>query len=330
MARSVSRSRRQYVLQTDALQLARQAGGKPSRFPGYIEPLLATARDRPPSGDQWVHEIKYDGYRVQLHKGPKGTFVYTRRGYDWSARFPTIVEGAWHLQAEQAVLDGEAVVLTERGDSDFAALESYVSSKSSDRHRHNLVFAAFDLLHIGTLDMRDAPLIDRKRVLKTLLDDSKCPGFLYSEHIEAKASDVLRQACDMELEGIVSKRIDGTYRSGRNDTWAKVTCRQRETFVVAGLAFNGPKFDGIYLGRQERNELVYAGKVERGFSDAQVKHLQEKAKGLHVKQQPFVEKIGKPKAKWLKPTLLADVEFRRRTSGGLLRHPSYKGLREDL
>src|SRR5688572_30797171 len=135
------KSRRQYgVAKSEAFETAREAGAKAAPLPKYIEPLLAAGRDRTPSGDMWVHEIKYDGYRVQLHKSDAATKVYTRRGYDWSSRFPTIIRGAWHLNANSAVLDGEAVVLTERGDTDFSALESYVSSKAPERSKHNLVF----------------------------------------------------------------------------------------------------------------------------------------------------------------------------------------------
>jgi len=329
MARkSVPKSRRQYVSQSDALAIAREGGAKGAPFPKYIEPLLATGRDRPPRGDLWVHEIKYDGYRVQLHKSDGGTSCYTRRGFDWSNRFPTIIEGAWGLKAHAVVLDGEAVVLTDRGDTNFSALESYVSSKGPDRGKHNIIFIVFDLLYLDGMDLRDVPLIERKRALKTLLEDSQTP-FMYSEHLEEDGPDVLAKACDLELEGVVSKRRNGKYRSGRNDLWTKVTCRQRETFVIAGIALKGAKFDGVYLGRKKDGELVYAGKVENGFNDKQVQHLKDLASKLKTKAQPFAKRIKKPKAEWLKPVLRGDVEYRRMTTGGLLRHPSYKGLRED-
>jgi len=134
----------------------------------------------------------------------------------------------------------------------------------------------------------------------------------------------------MELEGIVSKRKDGPYRSGRNANWTKVTCRHRETFVIVGLAFRGNKFDGVYLGRREGKKLVYGGKVETGFSDEQVKRLRDRAHGLMSKKQPIEADSTFPKAQWLKPVLLGDIGYRRKTTAGLLRHPSYKGLREDL
>jgi bifunctional non-homologous end joining protein LigD len=330
MLRPVPRSRRQYVSQSKALPIARAAGGKGGAVPDFIEPLLATARDKPPSGDGWVHEVKFDGYRLQLHRADAGTRCFTRRGYDWAPRFPSLVAAAWDLPANHAVIDGEVVVATERGDTDFAALESYVSSKGPERERHDLRFYAFDLLYLDGLDLRDVALIDRKAALAALIGSSKAGPVLVSEHLEGDGAAVLRNACKLELEGIVSKRKAGKYRSGRNDAWVKMTCRHRDTFVIAGLAYKGAKFDGVYLGREEGRKLVYAGKVEHGFSDAQVARLKAAAARLTVKKQPFDEKVDKPKGQWLKPALLGDVEYRRKTTSGLLRHPSYKGLREDL
>jgi bifunctional non-homologous end joining protein LigD len=309
---------------------AKAPGAKSAPIPRYIEPLLATQVVKAPSGDRWLHEIKYDGYRLQLHKSDAGAHCYTRRGYDWAKRFPPLVVAVGRLQEYAVVLDGEAVVVTEEGDTDFSALESYVSSQQFDRERHNLIYYAFDLLYLNGLDLRDVPLIDRKTILRELLSQISGSPIQYSEHLEEDGPKVFRNACDLEWEGIVSKLKDGKYRSGRNLSWVKTTCRHRETFVIAGLAFKDNKFDGIYLGRKKGSDLVYAGKVETGFTERQVAHLKGRAARFATKEQPFAARIRKPKAHWLKPQLLADVEYRRLTSGGLLRHPSYKGLREDL
>jgi bifunctional non-homologous end joining protein LigD len=162
----VRRSQRQHVLNSPALRLARELPGvRPAPFPDYIEPLLATQWDHPPPGDNWVHEIKYDGYRLQISRSDAGMRAYTRRGYDWAPRFPTITATAAQLNTRAAVLDGEVVVVTPQGDRDFSALESYVSSKQPDRALHNVIFYAFDLLHLDGFDLRDAALIDRKCVL---------------------------------------------------------------------------------------------------------------------------------------------------------------------
>jgi bifunctional non-homologous end joining protein LigD len=334
--RRVSKSKKQYVqsVNTRAMDLVRDLqGAKGAPMPEYIEPLLAKLWDHPPSSDDWVHEIKYDGYRLQLHKNEINVSCYTRRGYDWRDRFPDIAKAAWHLNAHAAILDGEAVVVTEKGDSDFSALESYVSSKQADRDQHHVVFYAFDLLYLDGFDLRDAPLIGRKEALRALLDDlDKGSPIRYSEHLQAAGPSVLKQACDMELEGVVSKRKSAKYHSGRNEAWVKVTCRHRETFVIAGLAFKGRKFDGVYLGGEEKGKLAYAGKVEHGFNEQQVADLKQRAEKLTIKK-PGIDLPNAracPKAHWIKPVLLGDVEFRRKTKSGLLRHPSYKGLREDL
>jgi bifunctional non-homologous end joining protein LigD len=240
MAReAVPRSKRQYVLVSPALRTAREApGARGAPFPGYIDPLLATPVAKPPKGDQWVHEIKFDGYRLQLHKREASVRCFTRRGYDWSERFPTLTAAVWPLKTHAAILDGEAVVVTPEGDTDFSALESYVSSKGHDRSKHNLVYYAFDLLYLDGLDLRVVTLIERKRALAELLshlDDPASP-VKFSEDLKEDGAEVYRNACRLELEGVVSKRRDGCYRSGRNDAWTKVTCRHRETFAIAGLA----------------------------------------------------------------------------------------------
>lgn len=329
----VPRSRRQYVVGTAFGRMAKDAvGAVPSPLSGYIEPLLATLVPKLPGGDLWLHEIKFDGYRLQVRKQEHDVSCFTRRGYDWRDRFPTIVGAAQGINASQVVLDGEAVIVTAKGDTDFSALESYVSSKRDDRAHHLLVYYVFDLLHLDGWDLRNVPLVQRKAILRALLADRKDGRFKFSEHVEGNGADILRQACKMQLEGIVSKRRDGRYRSGRNDTWVKATCRHRDTFAIVGIAEKGAKFDGVYLAREDHGTLSYAGKVEHGFDDRQVRRLKELATKLKISKSPIGgAKRDFPKALWLQPRLLADVEFRRMTGkNNLLRHPSYKGLREDL
>jgi bifunctional non-homologous end joining protein LigD len=326
-------SQRQYVMVSPALRLARAApGARGAPWPGFIEPLLAVERAAVPSGEAWIHEIKWDGYRLQLHKQEAMVRCFTRRGFDWSKRFPTLTSALWPLRTRAAILDGEVVVISDEGETDFGALESYVSSKQPFRRLRNLVFYAFDLLHLDGFDLRDVALLERKRILAALLADldDESPVKL-SEHLDGAGADIYHHACRLGLEGVVSKRVDSRYRSGRSAVWSKVICRNRETFAVAGIAFKGRKFDGIYLAREKDGELVYAGKVEHGFNDRQVKHLQERAAAVKASRPPFEADRAFPKAQWLKPALLADVEYRAKTKrGGLLRHPSYKGLREDL
>lgn len=321
-----AKSRKQYVLQNDAaLIAAKLPDAKVAKRPSFIEPCLATLHDKVPSGARWVHEIKFDGYRLQLHKHENDIRAYTRRGYDWTKRFSSLVNAMWKLQALDVVLDGEVIVPTESGHSDFGALERDLGSGRSDR----FIFYAFDVLYIGSHDLRRCALSDRKRVLAELLRDEKGP-IVISEHLPDGGPKLFQHACKLGLEGIVSKRVDSPYRSGRSPVWSKVTCRMRETLVVAGIAYKGKKFDGVYLGRKKGRQLVYAGKVEHGFSATTQRALEERAAGLVSLTQPLKPKIKKPKARWLKPELLADVEYRALTGDGKLRHPSYKGIRDDL
>jgi bifunctional non-homologous end joining protein LigD len=252
--------------------------------------------------------------------------MFTRRGYDWSDRFRNIVAAAGELMTHGAVLDGEVIVPTDDGLSDFAALESNLSRKGgSDR----LVYFAFDILHLEVFDLRECALLDRKRVLEALLANVKGPIRL-SEHLREEGPGIFRNACGMELEGIVSKRVDGTYQSGRTHLWHKSTCKQRDTFHVVGWARKAGKFNGLYLGRKERSKLVYAGKLERGFTDADKKHILAQLERLKTKQQPIDAPRKFPKAQWVKPRVMVDAEYRAKTGQGLLRHPAFKGIRRDL
>src|SRR3954469_19858186 len=335
MSRVLAKSRRQYVqsINTPAkLYAAKLPDAKGGPYPGYIEPLFATKVDHAPSSEDWVHEIKFDGYRLQVHRNSNTTRCYTRREHDWSSKFPTVTAAVAKLAGNSFILDGEAVIETDRGDTDFNELQTYVSPKEPPSHLiPRLVYYVFDILYVDGFDLRDVPLIERKEVLRILLDDAPNP-LKYSEHLEATGRTVFGKACGLELEGVVSKRKDGRYRSGRNSAWVKVTCRHRDTFVIAGLAFKKGKFDGAYLGAEKKGKLVYAGKVEHGFSSAQIADIKKRAERLTIKKPAISVPPSRafPKAHWIKPVLLGDVEYRRKTKSGLLRHPSYKGLRRDL
>jgi bifunctional non-homologous end joining protein LigD len=294
-------------------------------FPGFIEPALATLHDRSPSGERWVHEIKFDGYRLQMHVREGTVKLLTRRGYDWTSRFPSLAEAGWFLPTHGAVLDGEVIVPTETGHSDFGALEDDLGAGRSDR----FVFFIFDLLHLDGWNLRKVGLIDRKRVLAELLSDA--PSVLrLSEHVEDDGPGLYQRACDLELEGIVSKVRNAAYRSGRTSTWAKATCRKRDTFYAVGIARKRGKFDGVYLARRDGDALLYAGKVERGFSDKQVRDLEGRLAPYRRTTQPLTRKVNKRKATWFDPAVLVDVEFRALTGERKMRHPSFVGVREDL
>jgi bifunctional non-homologous end joining protein LigD len=326
---AVPRSKRQYVhgLNSPALRLARSLKGvKRGRFPGFIAPALATLASRAPAGRQWLHEVKFDGYRFQCHIH-NGIRFLTRRGHDWSRRLPNLIAALAPFDAHAVILDGEVTVQTAAGRPDFHALEKALKTPhGSDR----LVYYVFDLLYLDGLDLRHAALVERKRVLQLLLANVG-RAVRVSEHLVGDGPAIWRRACAIELEGIVSKRDDSRYRSGRTEAWIKSTCRHRDTFAVVGWAEKNKKFDGIYLGRAQDGELVYAGKLERGISSDDKRTLLTRLTPLRVRARPMRAARRKfPKARWVKPRVLVDAEFRGKTADGLLRHPSFKGVREDL
>ncbi|EHR03216.1 non-homologous end-joining DNA ligase [Bradyrhizobium sp. WSM471] len=292
--------------------------GVKAPYPGFIEPLLAEQVDRVPRGDRWLHEIKYDGYRAQLHIVGEDIKVFTRRGHDWTRRFRKIVEDATVITAGSAIIDGEIVVPGEGGKTDFSQLQNSLRGRAQ-----NIVMVAFDLLYLQSRDLRRMPLGKRKAVLKELIEGSPVQ---YSEDFEIDGAELYRRACQAGLEGIVSKVAGSPYLGGR---WVKTTCAHRETLAIAGFALDGSKWDGIFLGRHKGDDLVYAGKVDHGFDKASETELRKRLKPLIRKSQPFAKRVAH-KGIWVEPKLLAEVEYRGKSAEGKVRHPSFKGLRDDL
>jgi len=325
---SLARSKRQYVEthNSAALRLVRSfPQAKQGILPGFIPPSLATLAPRPPRGEGWVHEIKYDGYRFQCHIQRSVRF-FTRRGHDWTERLTHLANALQPRSDRSMILDGEVIVETPEGKSDFHALEKELKVKGGSQR---LTFYVFDVLYFGGYDLRTVPLLDRKRLLRELLPKSGPVKF--SEHIEGDGPTVWRRACELELEGIVSKRPDAQYVSERSPNWIKTPCRQRDSFYVVGWAERaGKRFDGLYLGRTERDELVYAGKLERGLSEDDKREIVKRLTPLRIRKQPVTAARKFPKARWVKPLVMVDAEFRGKTGEGLLRHPAFKGVREDL
>jgi bifunctional non-homologous end joining protein LigD len=277
--------------------------GKEAPYPGFIAPSLASSINKPPAGARWLHEVKFDGYRVQLHIHATDIKVYTRNGNDWTGRFKVVAEAAWHQNVKTAIIDGEIVVPNEDGTTDFSQLQRALkASKPSDK----LALYAFDLLYLDGSDLRSLPLVQRKAMLAKLIART---DLLYSEHFETTGAELLKNACSMGLEGIVAKQKDAPYRSGRTDTWIKMTCRQRETLPIVGYAIKENRFDGLILGRREGDELIYAGKVDHGFSRDDERYVRSRLGPLVQKAQAFSRKIKKPNAVWVKPDLRAEVEY---------------------
>ena len=295
--------------------------GVKAPFPGFVEPALACSIDKVPDGARWIHEIKFDGYRVQVHLANEAVKVFTRRGHDWTHRFKKVADDAWHIKAGSAIVDGEVVVPAADGTTDFSVLQNELKGSS-----RSIVLVAFDLLYLNGRDLRKLPLFERKTELKKIIDGT---GIQFSESFEIEGREMFAHACKLGLEGVVSKICDSAYAGGRSNNWVKKTCAQRETLTIAGFALDGNKWDGLYLGRRKGPDLVYAGKVDHGFDKHSTAELRRRLDPLVRKTQPYAKRIAH-KGVWVEPKLMAEIEYRAKSAEGKVRHPFFKGLREDL
>jgi bifunctional non-homologous end joining protein LigD len=288
-------------------------------MPRFIKPQLATLKSRAPKGDQWLHEIKYDGYRVQVHLNRGRKKVYTRNGLDWTKRF-TEIAGALAISGE-AIIDGEVVVVHE-GRTNFSELQAELAAGRQGR----FVYYAFDLLWRDG-DLRKLAQIERKQLLLDLLreNDIEMP-VLYSEHLTGDGQEMFEHAAKLNWEGIISKRADAPYRSERNESWLKIKTTQREKFPVVGFVKDPTGVAALYLGKQQGKELVYMGKVGTGWSRTVSSQIRKQLDGVVSPKSKLTTPIRKPKATWVEPKFFADVEYRDITSEGLLRASSFKGL----
>ncbi|MGP9819738.1 DNA ligase D [Salinarimonas sp. NSM] len=307
-------------------------GAKPGALPVFVPPCLATLSEKAPSGAQWLHEIKFDGYRLQARIEREEVALLTRKGLDWTRRFGPLAEALAGLGLGTALIDGEAVVENARGVSDFGALQAALKSGDTSA----IVYQAFDLLHLDGVDLGGVPLAERKRLLALLLDDAPAGGRVrLSEHIAADGEAMVRHACRIGLEGVISKRADRPYRSGRGEDWRKTKCSARQEFVVAGYVPATSRRNAVgslVLGVWEGDDLVHVGRVGTGFKEADAKALHDAIEAVHADAPPFAEPLPRAaaaKVRWARPELVAEVELRGWTPDGLLRHASYKGLRED-
>jgi len=304
------------------------------QYPGV---QLATLVDAPPEGDTWLHEIKLDGYRLLGFLSDGEVRLRTRNGLDWTPKFPPIASALGGLKATDAVLDMEAVVLDEQGKSGFQALQAALGEGG---RRDRIVSYAFDLLHLDGENLTRLKLTERKDVLARLLNESKPgPSLRLSDHVVGNGADMLAKACKLGLEGIVSKRGDAPYTTGRDKNWLKAKCQQRQEFIIIGYSnakSGGRALGALYLGYNRGGALTYAGKVGTGFTMKSALALTDKLEKLSV-DKPVLDReaMGGPGAgefhaiHWVKPVLLCEVTFTEWTEDGHIRHPSFQGLRED-
>ena len=284
-----------------------------------------------PQGDNWLYEMKYDGYRILAYVEGNSVRLITRNGNDISKRFYTIASSLIDLAKGRAVvLDGEIVVTDDSGKTDFQALQNYFKSQKPQ----NLIYIVFDLLAIDGEDIRGQTLIDRKEKLENLMKDAP-NNLYYSRYVKGFGNESFAAACEAGMEGIIGKKADSVYSGNRNGDWVKLKCDKRQEFVIGGYSLSDKRISGVsslLLGVYDGGELMYAGRAGTGISQNDMKILESKFEGLKRKEPPFkhVPKIkSNEKVTWLEPKLAAEIKFAEWTKDNLLRHASYKGLRED-
>ncbi|MDE1992639.1 MAG: DNA ligase D [Rhizobiaceae bacterium] len=314
-----------------SLDLGAIKGVRKAPMPAFIEPSLATLMAKPPAGERWIHEIKFDGYRLQVHIYAGKIKLITRNGLDWTAKFgKEIVSAFKELQLETAVIDGELVVETATGASDFSALQADLSEGRSER----FVFYAFDLLYLDGYDLRRASLLERKAVLEGLIPTSAA-RLRFSSHFDENGDLVLRHACRLSLEGIVSKLANDPYRSGRSRGWVKSKCTHRQEFVIGGYvpsSVSDAAIGSLVLGVYDDGALKHVGRVGTGFSNAVAEDLFRRLNRIVTKASPFHGRLSADEARgvrYIKPEMVAEIEFRGWTADDHLRTASFRGLRED-
>jgi bifunctional non-homologous end joining protein LigD len=308
------------------------AGARKKLLPAFHEPSLASPCEKPPSGPKWIHEIKHNGYRLQARIDGASVRLLTRKGLDWTERFASIAAAIKKIGLASGLLDGEVVVEDGSGITSFNNLQGDLSAGRQDRFR----YFVFDLLYCEGFDLTKAVLIDRKNLLQQILGGLPAGSAVrFSEHLEVDGPTMLEHSCRFGLEGIISKRKDQPYRSGRGDHWLKSKCIDRQEFVLLGYvpsSADSRAVGALALGYHEGGALNYAGRVGTGWSADQARSLRQELETIIAKKPPLANQLpaGADKGvRWVEPRLVGEIEFRGWTQDRMLRAASFKGLRED-
>jgi bifunctional non-homologous end joining protein LigD len=319
--------------ESDTIDPASLPGARPADQPAFMHPQLATLVSVSPKGQDWVHEIKYDGYRILCILGDGRARLFSRNGNEWTHRFPEIAEAASKIPVGSAILDGEIVVVDPDGRTDFQALQNILQGVGTGR----LVYTVFDIPFCAGYDVTQVPLLERKKLLRGLLRLAPGdPRIQHTDYIRGQGELVYQHACRLGLEGVVSKRADSPYVQKRSGNWLKVKCLMKQEFAIGGFSDPGGTrvgFGALLLGYYNPDgSFKYAGRAGTGFTESTLKTLLQRMKELETDKPPFMDPPTGYDAKgvhWTKPELVAEVEFSAWTDEGILRHPSFKGLRED-
>ncbi len=299
------------------------AQARMTAMPQFVPPQLARLVKTPPSGPKWIHEVKFDGYRMQMRVEKGRAVLRTRKGLDWTDRFPEIATVGDNLT--DCIVDGEICALTGEGVSDFGRLQVALS----DHKTGALVYYAFDCLFAKGTDLSRRPLRERKDALKRLLPARAAPCIQFVPHFKSSGDAMLTAACKMDLEGVVSKRIDAPYVSGRADSWAKSKCRGGQEVVIGAWRGTTDTLRSLLVGTYQNGTLTYMGRVGTGYSAKVASDLLARLKPLRRKTPPFRDAPRAADLNWVEPRLVAEIEFENVTSDGLFRQAAFKGLRLD-